>query len=211
MSIHKSVCATAKAWPCALALIWFGAGASCAQQAPPANHELAQKPEIRAGKFTEAVLAAQTNLQTMDVSPNQNSTTSMPNAPGSALPAPQTNPDSALGAGGIIVTTTPTVDGYHVRRYLGVVRGVRVFQPTIGESFRAGFKGIIGGNIGAYVEMCEKARQQAYDQLIERCTALGANGILGFRYDSAAFSVNSSEMGTEVICYGTAVYLEQNR
>jgi uncharacterized protein YbjQ (UPF0145 family) len=112
---------------------------------------------------------------------------------------------------GIIATTTQQIEGYHIRRYLGVVRGVKVFQPTIGESIRAGFKGIIGGNIGAYTEMCEKTRQQAYDQLLERSTALGANAVLGLHFDSSSFSLGTSEMGTEVICYGTAVYIEADR
>jgi uncharacterized protein YbjQ (UPF0145 family) len=126
-------------------------------------------------------------------------------------PPPADIASAAAGNSGILASTTQHIDGYHASRYLGVVRGVKVFQPTIGESFRAGFKGIIGGNIGAYTEMCEKARQQAYDQLLARSTALGANAVLGLHFDSSSFSLGSSEMGTEVICYGTAVYLEADR
>jgi uncharacterized protein YbjQ (UPF0145 family) len=117
--------------------------------------------------------------------------------------------DAPAGAPAIVATTTNGIDGYHVRRYLGVVRGIKVFQPTIGQNFRAGLKGIIGGNISSYSEMIEKARGEAYDQLLARSTALGANAVIGLHYDSSAFGVGgSSEMGTEVICYGTAVYLE---
>jgi uncharacterized protein YbjQ (UPF0145 family) len=170
-----------------------------------------------------AAPAAEQLAQTAPGAPNVNVAPTMPgalnyppaindtNANRQANPVSSPTPEGAIGTGGITVTTTPQIDGYHVRRYLGIVRGVRVFQPTIGESFKASFKGIIGGNIGSYVEMCEKAREQAYDQMLERCTARGANAVLGFRYDNAAFSVNSSEMGTEVICYGTAVYIEPNQ
>jgi len=130
----------------------------------------------------------------------------VPNPGQSNAVAPITPPLDGVPT--IFATTTQQVDGYHVRRYIGVVRGVKVFQPTIGQNFRASFKGIVGGNIGAYAEMCEKARQEAYDQLMSRSAALGANAVVGLHFDSSSFSVGGSEMGTEVICYGTAVLLE---
>ncbi|MBS1991348.1 MAG: YbjQ family protein [Cyanobacteria bacterium SZAS LIN-3] len=123
-------------------------------------------------------------------------------APAAALPPP------VAGIPTILATTTPQIDGYHVSRYFGVVRGVKVFQPTIGQNFRASLKGIVGGSIGAYSEMCERARQEAFDQLMARSSALGANAVVGLRFDSSSFSLGGSEMGTEVICYGTAVLLE---
>jgi len=132
-----------------------------------------------------------------------------PGLPASTATAPVTPPLDGVPT--IFATTTQNVDGYHVRRYIGVVRGVKVFQPTIGQNFRASFKGIVGGNIGAYSEMCEKARQEAYDQLMSRSAALGANAVIGLRFDSSSFSLGGSEMGTEVICYGTAVLLENNQ
>jgi len=125
---------------------------------------------------------------------------------GNSTGLPQ-SPVATVPPSAIIATTTPSIDGYHVRRYLGVVRGVKVFQPTMRENFRASLKSLVGGEIGSYAEMCEKARQQAYDQVMERCTALGANAILGLRFDSSSFGLGS-EMGTEVICYGTAVLVE---
>ncbi len=107
----------------------------------------------------------------------------------------------------IVVTTTEGVDGYKITKYIGIVRGVTVRQPTIGQSFKAGLKGIVGGKISPYISMCETARQAAYDSLIERAGQAGAQAIVGLRYDSSAFS-SGDDMGTEVVCYGTAVLLE---
>src|SRR4051812_3959668 len=65
------------------------------------------------------------------------------------------------------VTTTFTIDGYKITHYLGVVRGLIVRAPTIGQGIVGGLKSVVGGRIGAYTEMCEQARQQAYDLLID--------------------------------------------
>jgi uncharacterized protein YbjQ (UPF0145 family) len=106
----------------------------------------------------------------------------------------------------MIVTTTLNVDGYHVREYKGVVRGIIVRAPTISQGILGGLKSIIGGRIGAYTEMCEQARQQAYDLLIQHAQQLGANAVLGLRYDAS--EVVGRESATEVLCYGTAVVTE---
>jgi uncharacterized protein YbjQ (UPF0145 family) len=104
----------------------------------------------------------------------------------------------------IPVTTTFTVEGYRIQRYLGIVRGIIVRSPTISQGILGGLKSIIGGRIGAYTEMCEQARQQAYDLLIDHAVALGANAIVGLRYDASEVTRG----GTEVLCYGTAVVIE---
>ncbi|MFN8551387.1 MAG: YbjQ family protein [Candidatus Obscuribacterales bacterium] len=109
---------------------------------------------------------------------------------------------------GLIVTTTEGVDGYKITKYIGIVRGVTVRQPTIGQSFKAGFKQIVGGKIQPFISMCETARQAAYDSLVERANQAGAQAVVGLRYDSSAFSSGSDEMGSEVVCYGTAVLIE---
>jgi uncharacterized protein YbjQ (UPF0145 family) len=70
-----------------------------------------------------------------------------------------------------------------------------------------GLKNIVGGNIGAYAEMCEQARQQAYDLIIRHAKDAGANAIVGFKYD--ATEVSSQSAGTEVLCYGTAVVIRK--
>lgn len=107
----------------------------------------------------------------------------------------------------IPVTTTFNVEGYRIRQYLGVVRGIIVRAPTITQGILGGLKSIVGGRIGAYTEMCEQARQQAYDLMIDHARALGANAILGFRYDASDIGGKTSS-ATEVLCYGTAVILE---
>jgi uncharacterized protein YbjQ (UPF0145 family) len=103
----------------------------------------------------------------------------------------------------VIVTTTFTIEGYEIVEYKGVVRGIIVRAPTIAQGIVGGLKNIIGGKIGAYTEMCEMARQQAYDHLLEHATEVGGNAILGLRYDSS--EVVSQGSATEVLCYGTAV------
>ena len=105
----------------------------------------------------------------------------------------------------ISVTTTFTFEGYRVGRYLGVVRGLIVRAPTISQGIMGGLKSIIGGRIGAYTEMCEQARQQAYELMMDHAAKLGANAILGFRYDASEIGGKAS--ATEVLCYGTAVVM----
>jgi uncharacterized protein YbjQ (UPF0145 family) len=107
------------------------------------------------------------------------------------------------------VTTTFTIEGYRIVRYLGIVRGIIVRAPTIAQGIIGGLKSIVGGRIGAYTEMCEQARQQAYDLLIDHARALGANAIVGLRYDASEVASKSS--ATEVLCYGTAVVVEPER
>jgi uncharacterized protein YbjQ (UPF0145 family) len=107
----------------------------------------------------------------------------------------------------IPVTTTFTIEGYRIREYKGLVRGLIVRSPTIAQGIFGGLKSIIGGRIGAYIEMCEQARQQAFDLLLQHATELGANAVVGFRYDAS--EVVSRESATEVLCYGTAVVIEK--
>jgi uncharacterized protein YbjQ (UPF0145 family) len=105
----------------------------------------------------------------------------------------------------IPVTTTFTIEGYRIKEYKGIVRGIIVRSPTIAQGILGGLKNIIGGRIGAYTEMCEQAREQAYDLLIEHAQAVGANAIVGLRYDAS--EVVSQGSATEVLCYGTAVVI----
>jgi uncharacterized protein YbjQ (UPF0145 family) len=106
-----------------------------------------------------------------------------------------------------VVTTTFTIDGYRIKQYLGVVRGIIVRAPTISQGFFGGLKSIVGGNIGSYTEMCEQARQQAYALLIDHARAVGANAVVGLRYDASEIGGKGSS-ATEVLCYGTAVLIE---
>lgn len=104
------------------------------------------------------------------------------------------------------VTTTFTIDGYKIVAYKGVVRGIIVRAPTIAQGIMGGLKSIIGGQIGAYTEMCEQARQHAYDLLIQHAVEVGANAVVGLRYDAS--EVGGKTAATEVLCYGTAVVIE---
>ena len=103
----------------------------------------------------------------------------------------------------MIVTTTFTIEGHEIVEYKGVVRGIIVRSPTIAQGIAGRLKNIIGGQIGAYTEMCEQTRQQAYDLLLVHAQQLGANAVVGMRYDAS--EVVSQGSATEVLCYGTAV------
>jgi len=105
------------------------------------------------------------------------------------------------------VTTTFTIEGYRIKTYKGIVRGIIVRSPTIAQGIMGGLKNIIGGQIGAYTEMCEQARQQAYDRMIRHAEEIGANAIVGLHYDAS--EVVSRGSATEVLCYGTAVVIEK--
>jgi uncharacterized protein YbjQ (UPF0145 family) len=106
----------------------------------------------------------------------------------------------------IPVTTTFTIEGYRIREYRGVVRGLIVRAPTIAQGLMGGLKSMVGGRIGAYTEMCEQTRQQAYELMIDHAKAVGANAIVGFRYDASELGGTSA--ATEVLCYGTGVVIE---
>src|SRR5438270_2201979 len=107
-------------------------------------------------------------------------------------------------------TTTFSIEGYRITEYKGLVRGIVVRSPTIGQGILGGLKSIVGGQIGAYAEMCEQARQQAYELLIDHARQLGANAIVGVRYESSEVGGERSA-ATEVLCYGTAVVIQAER
>ncbi len=103
----------------------------------------------------------------------------------------------------MIITTGNEVAGYEIYEYYGVVRGVVVRSPSIGQGFAGGLQSMFGGNIDAYVEVCEHARRDAYERMIEHATQLGVDAIIGMRYDATEFGQGA----TEVLAYGTAVKL----
>jgi uncharacterized protein YbjQ (UPF0145 family) len=109
----------------------------------------------------------------------------------------------------MLVTTTFSFEGYRIKEYKGVARGIIVRAPTIAQGILGGIKNIIGGKIGAYTEMCKQTRQQAFDLLVKHAHEMGANAIVGFRYDAS--EVVSKGSATEVLCYGTAVVIESAR
>ena len=111
---------------------------------------------------------------------------------------------SVISNSQVIVTTTFTIDGYKVVKTFGVVRGITVRTRGIGGKFMAGIRGIVGGQVEAYVSMCEVARGEAMEYMLTHAREKGANAVLGMRYDA-------NEVGpgmTEVLAYGTAVVVE---
>jgi uncharacterized protein YbjQ (UPF0145 family) len=104
-----------------------------------------------------------------------------------------------------LVTTAFTLDGYRIVQTLGLVRGIVVRSRSIFGTIGAGLQTIVGGNITLLTELCEKTRSHAFDLMVEHAMDLGANAIIGTRYD--ATEVMSGV--TEVLCYGTAVVVEK--
>lgn len=102
-----------------------------------------------------------------------------------------------------MVTTSFDFEGYKIDEYLGIVRGITVRSRSLIGNIGAGLQSLVGGNITIYTELCEKAREEAYELMIEHAEALGANGLIGIRYDAN----DVADGVTEVLCYGTAVKL----
>jgi uncharacterized protein YbjQ (UPF0145 family) len=103
-------------------------------------------------------------------------------------------------------STTFDIPGSRIIETKGLVRGIVVRAPTIFQGILGGLKSVIGGHIGAYTEMCEQTRQQAFEVMEEHARALGANAIVGIRYDAS--SVENKSGSVEVLCYGTAVVIQ---
>jgi uncharacterized protein YbjQ (UPF0145 family) len=101
-------------------------------------------------------------------------------------------------------TTAFELTGHRTTEVLGVVRGITVRSRSIVGSFVGGLQTIVGGNISIYTELCERAREDAFQLMIEHAEALGANAIVGIRYDANEIMAGV----TEVLCYGTAVRVE---
>ena len=106
----------------------------------------------------------------------------------------------------MLLSTTFDIPGYRITSHKGMVRGVIVRSPTIAQGILGSLKSIIGGRIGAYTEMCEQGRQHACDGMISHAAQLGANAIIGVRYDASDLGANLA--ATEVLCFGTAVTVE---
>jgi uncharacterized protein YbjQ (UPF0145 family) len=103
----------------------------------------------------------------------------------------------------MIVTTTNTVEGYRIAEYLGVIRGIVVRAPSISQGFSGALQSFTGGDNTAYTEVCDQAREAAYWRMMEHAKKLGADAIVGVRYDATEFMSHT----TEVLAYGTAVKL----
>ncbi len=103
-----------------------------------------------------------------------------------------------------MVTTAFELDNFRVKRNLGIVLGITVRSRSILGTIGGSLHTIVGGNITAFTNLCEKAREEAYELMLQHAVEMGANAIIGMRYDA-----NEITSGvTEVFAYGTAILVE---
>ncbi len=121
----------------------------------------------------------------------------------SAYTPPQTSSVPAVPH--FMVTTAFTLDGYVIVRNLGLVRGIIVRSRSIVGTIGATLQTIVGGNITLLTNLCEQTREHAFDLMLVHATELGANAVIGMRYDATEVMQGV----TEVLAYGTAVYVEK--
>jgi uncharacterized protein YbjQ (UPF0145 family) len=106
-----------------------------------------------------------------------------------------------------MTTTAFILDGYRIVKNLGIVRGITVRSRSIFGTIGGSLQTLVGGNITLFTELCEKTRREAFDMMMLHGDEMGANAIIGLRYDA-----NEVMQGvTEVLCYGTAVVVEPIR
>lgn len=104
-----------------------------------------------------------------------------------------------------MTTTAFNLEGYKIVKNLGIVRGIIVRSRSIVGNVGAMIQSLFGGNITLYTSLCEKARADAYEQLLKHAEDLGANAIIGVKYDATDIAQGI----TEVLCYGTAVVVKK--
>ena len=103
-----------------------------------------------------------------------------------------------------MTTTAFTLDGFRITKTFGVVRGITVRSRSIFGTIGGALQTLVGGNITLFTELCEKTRAESFDMMVAHAAQLGANAMIGIRYDA-----NEVMDGvTEVLCYGTAVFVE---
>ncbi len=105
------------------------------------------------------------------------------------------------------VTTCLTLPGYQIVKNIGIVRGITVRSRGALGNIAAGFQQFFGGNITIYTELCEQAREEAFELMRTHAEEIGANAVLGMRYDATEVAPGV----TEVLAYGTAVVVEPSR
>ena len=107
----------------------------------------------------------------------------------------------------MLVTTTENVPGYRRTKTLGQVFGLVVRSRGIGGNIIAGLRTIVGGEIHEYTQLLEETRRQAIDRMIKNANAMGANAVVMMRFDSSEIG----QMMSEIVAYGTAVWLEEEK
>jgi uncharacterized protein YbjQ (UPF0145 family) len=104
-----------------------------------------------------------------------------------------------------MTTTAFDLAGYRVTRSLGLVRGIVVRSRSVFGTLGASLQTLVGGDITLYTDMCEKTREDAFDRMLQHAADLGADAIIGVRYDATEIMQGV----TEVLCYGTAVMIQR--
>jgi len=104
-----------------------------------------------------------------------------------------------------LTTTAFVLDGYHITKNLGIVRGITVRSRSFIGTFGASLQTLVGGNITLFTELCEKTREEAFELMLTHAADHGANAVIGVRYDATEVMQGV----TEVLCYGTAVQVVQ--
>ena len=104
-----------------------------------------------------------------------------------------------------MTTTGLSIDGYRSTRTLGIVRGITVRSRSVLGTLGASLQTLVGGNITLLTELCEKAREEAFDLMLQHAQQMGANAVVSVRYDATEVMQGV----TEVLCYGTAVTVER--
>lgn len=105
----------------------------------------------------------------------------------------------------ILITTSTSLEGYRIKKQMGLVRGITVRSRSIIGNLAGGFMTIFGGRSSIYTELCENSREEALQLMISHAKEMGANAIINMRYES-----NEVMSGlTEVLAYGTAVAVEE--
>jgi uncharacterized protein YbjQ (UPF0145 family) len=104
-----------------------------------------------------------------------------------------------------LITTANNLEGYRITKQLGVIRGITVRSRSVLGNIAGGFQSLVGGKLSVYVNLCETAREEAYQLMVDHANEAGANAIVNMRYDA-----NEVMQGiTEVLAYGTAVVVEK--
>jgi uncharacterized protein YbjQ (UPF0145 family) len=104
-----------------------------------------------------------------------------------------------------LITTAFEIDGYKITKNLGIIRGITVRSRNVFATIGASFQTLVGGNITLFTQLCEKTRLEAFELMVQHAEDIGANAVVGMRYDA-----NEVMSGvTEVLAYGTAVVVER--
>ena len=105
----------------------------------------------------------------------------------------------------MITSTLEYLPGRSIKTHLGIVQGSTVRAKHLGRDIAAGLKNIVGGELGAYTELLQEARQEALDRMVAQATTMGANAVLNVRFATSSVAQGAAEL----FAYGTAVVIEE--